>query len=326
MANTATAADELVRATREFVDALLVEQRATAIREFTDDARYDWHYIPKSGRKGLPLGAMTGRQAALAHAVLQAALSETGYGKTEGIMRLEGILGEIEAAQGRENARAFRDPGNYFVTVFGEPVVGGDWGLSFEGHHVSLNFTVAGGEVVASSPAFLGANPHRVPQGEQEGWRVLGAEEDRARALLASLDAAQLEEAVVTPHAPRDLFSGAERRVPSMKAEGLPAWSMTAEQKELLHALILEYADNVAGDAARERHAQIESGGDDIWFAWMGSTERGEPHYYVIQAPEFLIEYDNVQNGANHSHTVWRDFDGDFGRDVLAEHHAAHPH
>jgi hypothetical protein len=58
-----------------------------------------------------------------------------------------------------------------------------------------------------------------------------------------------------------------------------------------------------------------------IRFGWAGSTKAGKPHYYRIQGKSFLVEFDNVQNGANHIHTVWRDFNGDFGRDLIKEHY-----
>jgi Protein of unknown function (DUF3500) len=318
--------DGLAIAANELLDSLDAGQRSQVLYAFEADERFDWHFIPKNERKGLPLKDMTAEQSVLAHELLRLALSTSGYTKTREIMELEDVLLDIELAAGRDNARQVRDSLKYYVTLFGQPQAEGNWALSFEGHHLSLNFTIVDGEVVASSPAFMGANPHKVTEGEHAGLRVLGAEEDKARALLAALDDRQRDRAIVTVHAPTDIFSGAEARVPSMKAEGLPASAMNAEQVALLHALIDEYANNVAGDAAQERRGQVEAAGDDIYFAWMGSATPGEPYYYCIQAPTFLIEFDNIQNDANHSHTVWRDFDGDFGRDLIGEHRAAYVH
>lgn len=317
---TESASDTMAGAARAFLDSLSAQQRETVVYEFDDTRRFDWHYVPKQDRKGLPLQRMTPDQAALANALLQAALSASGYEKTREIMQLENVLAEIE------NAYGYRDPEKYFLSLFGTPESGGDWAMSFEGHHVSLNFTVLDGNVAASSPTFLGANPHRVPAGEHVGLRVLGAEEDRGRRLLESLDEQQRVIAVIAAEAPPDIFSAAKPRVRPDDPKGLPAAEMTPGQRGLLRALIDEYAGNVTGAAAAKRQAQIDAVGNDIHFAWMGSAAPGEPHYYRVQTPTFLIEYDNVQNGANHSHTVWRDFDGDFGRDLIAEHRAAHEH
>jgi hypothetical protein len=87
------------------------------------------------------------------------------------------------------------------------------------------------------------------------------------------------------------------------------------------------YASLMAEDLAAARLASIrEAGLDEITFAWAGGPDRSARHYYRIQGPTFLIEYDNAQNDGNHIHSVWRDFDGDFGRDILREHLAAIPH
>jgi hypothetical protein len=317
---TGSASEAIAGAARAFLDSLSTEQRDVVAHEFDDTRRFDWHYVPKQDRKGLPLKQMTADQAAAANRLLRTALSASGYEKTREIMQLEIVLAEIE------NAYGYRDPEKYFLSFFGTPEPGADWAMSFEGHHVSLNFTVLDGKVAASSPTFLGANPHRVSTGTHAGLRVLGAEEDRGRRLLESLDERQRAIAVIAANAPADIFSGAKPRIRPAEPEGLAAAAMNAGQRELLRALIDEYADNVAGAAAAKRRAQIEAAGDTIHFAWMGSATPGDPHYYRVQTPTFLIEYDNVQNGANHSHTVWRDFDGDFGRDLIAEHRAAHQH
>lgn len=262
----------------------------------------------------------------LTHALLNQSLSRTGYSKVAGIMSLEAVLAELEFKKGRENAREFRDPMKYYVTLFGDPGSDTTWGWSFEGHHLSLNFTIVDGIVVASSPAFHGANPHRVSEGPLVGMRILGAEEDRARRLLDSLDPDQRALAIVADQAPKDIRSGAKQRVSPARPDGIPASALNHDQRELLRELVETYTDNVPADAAGERRAQLEAAGTAIHFAWMGSINAGEAHYYRIQAPTFLVEYDNIQNGANHAHTVWRDYDGDFGRDLIREHRTAHAH
>ena len=243
-------------------------------------------------------------------------------------MSLEKILFDIETAAGANPFTDLRHPLNYWVTIFGDPT-GSTWGWSIEGHHVSLNYTVVEGEV-ASSPMFLGANPHQVLEGPQTRLRVLGAEEDLARDLLALLDEGQKAKAIIGAEAPRDIFTAADREVEfESPPKGLSGKEMTGVQRRALVALIGAYAENVPGDVAQKRRLQFSAYNlDDIHFAWMGSTERGpgNGHYYRVQAPTFLIEYDNVQGNANHSHTVWRDYDGDFGRDLLREHRQAVRH
>ena len=320
-----TTSDTMASAANNLLASLDADQRATLMLDFNDAERVDWHFIPKE-RKGLSMFDMSPDQHHLLHALLSASLSRTGYGKTTTVMSLETVLRRIEEAAGANPFTSMRDPLRYHVTFFGEPSEGGDWGWSFEGHHVSLNFTVVAGEATASTPLFLGANPHRVPSGPREGLRALGREEDLARTLLASLDEDQRKKAVIGDEAPRDIFSSNQPRLERQVPRGVPASALTPEQRKLLDALIEEYASNVPPDLADKRRAQVKAAGNAIHFAWMGPAEVGAPHYYRVQAPDFVIEYDNVQNAANHSHTVWRDFDGDFGRDLLAEHHREYEH
>ena len=317
--------DTMASAANNLLASLSDEQRTAVMLDFDAAERVDWHFIPKE-RKGLSMLDMSPDQHHLLHALLSASLSRTGYGKTTTVMSLETVLRRLEEAAGANRFTSMRDPLRYHATFFGEPTDNGDWGWSFEGHHVSLNFTVVAGEATASTPLFLGANPHRVPSGPREGFRALGREEDLARTLLQSLDEDQREQATIGDEAPRDIFTSNQPRVEREEPEGLPASALRPDQREVLDALIEEYAGNVPPDLAEKRRAQVEAAGDAIHFAWMGPGEPGAPHYYRVQAPDFVIEYDNVQNRANHSHTVWRDFDGDFGRDLLAEHHRDYEH
>ena len=317
--------DTMASAANNLLASLDADQRTTLMLDMGDAERVDWHFIPKE-RKGLSMLDMSPDQHHLLHALLSASLSRTGYGKTTTVMSLEAVLRKLEEAAGGNPFTSMRDPLRYHVTFFGAPSEDGDWGWSFEGHHVSLNFTVVAGDATASTPLFLGANPHRVPSGPREGLRALGREEDLARTLLESLDDEQRKKAVVGDEAPRDIFSSNQPRVKRQVPRGVPASALSEEQRELLDALIDEYAGNVPPDLAAKRRAQVKAAGNAIHFAWMGPDEPGAPHYYRVQAPDFVIEYDNVQNAANHSHTVWRDFDGDFGRDLLAEHHRDYEH
>ncbi len=324
-AGHAKTSDTMAAAANNLLASLDADQRATAGLDFNAAERVDWHFIPKE-RKGLSMLDMSPDQHHLVHALLSASLSRTGYGKTATVMSLEAVLRKLEEAAGGNPFTSMRDPLRYHVTFFGAPSEDGDWAWSFEGHHVSLNFTVVAGDATASTPLFLGANPHRVPSGPREGLRALGREEDLARTLLESLDDEQRKKALLGDEAPRDIFSSNQPRVERQVPRGVPASALGEEQRELLDALIDEYAGNVPPDLAAKRRAQVKAAGNAIHFAWIGPGEPGAPHYYRVQAPNFVIEYDNVQNAANHSHTVWRDFDGDFGRDLLAEHHRDYKH
>ena len=220
----------------------------------------------------------------------------------------------------------FRDPELYWFTIFGEPSDSAPWGWRFEGHHVSLNFLSTRGEVAVSTPAFLGANPARVPNGPRAGWRLLPAEEDLARRLLASLTPGERARALLSERAPADILMGPGRRSTPEPA-GLPASELTAVQRETLMALVAEYARNARQEIAEARWKRIEAAGvGKIRFAWAGGDAVGSGHYYRVQGPTFVIEYDNTQDRANHVHSVWRDLPADGGADLLRRHYEESPH
>jgi hypothetical protein len=252
--------------------------------------------------------------------LLRAGSSARGYEKATGVIELEGILRELETFGW------FRDPELYWLTIFGAPSDGASWGWRFEGHHVSLNFASTRSEIVLSTPAFLGANPARVPSGPRAGWRLLPTEEDLARRLLASLAPGQRARALLSEGAPADIVMGPGRRMPPQPA-GLPASELNASQRETLLSLVAEYVRNARAEIADARWKKIEAAGvEKIRFAWAGSAALGSGHYYRLQGPTFLIEYDNTQDRANHVHSVWRDLPADSGADLLRRHYEESPH
>lgn len=327
LASTGAAAAEpaLLGAVQELAGTLSAEEREQLFSPFNSDERLNWHFIPKA-RPGLKLkGLPEGKQQAVLE-VVRAGLSDAGYDKVETIRSLEGVLREMEGA-------THRDPELYALQVYGEPGEKGAWMVRYEGHHVSLNWTVIDGELIATSPQFLGANPAEVRiEHALKGTRALGAEEDLGRRLLLSLNDDQRAQAVVADEAPRDILTSNRREVSMLADEGIAYADMTGEQQGLLLSLLELYASVQPPDIARARLDAIrEAGLDAVKFAWMGgapkevsSLDIDPKHYYRIQGPTFLIEYDNTQNDANHVHTVWRDFEGDFGRDLLKEHYAQH--
>ena len=316
-------------AATRLLGSLTAEQRQQASFAFAADERTHWHFIPTEmfPRKGLLVRSMTPPQRALAHELLKAGLSQRGYLTASSIMDLETVLKALEIA---ERAAApqpprgqvlERDPGKYFFSIFGTPSAKDTWGWRVEGHHVSLHFTVVNGTMVASSPSFFGSNPAEVREGPKKGLRILGAEEDAARALLQSLDAAQRAKAIFDAKAPGDMVTMANVDITPLSPAGLPAEAMTAAQRDLLMKLIDVYTGKMAADIADDRLARVRKAGvEKVAFAWAGDIERGKKHYYRVQGPTFLVEYDNTQNDGNHIHSVWRDFNGDFGRDLLREH------
>jgi hypothetical protein len=311
---------EMVRATDAFVASLRPEQRAKALFAFEDAERLNWHFVPRS-RRGLPLKELSPQQQELARGILRAGLSQRGYLAASTIIELEQVLREMG-----QNPRV-RDPELYFFSIFGTPSRQEPWGFRAEGHHLSLNFTLARDSLIATSPAFFGANPAVVRSGSRRGLRPLADEEDIGRELVLSLDEGQRAVAIIANATPRDIVTGAAARVEPLAPIGIRVAELRPDQAAVLARLLDVYLGRMADPLAERRRAALErTGAGEIAFAGAGSTRPGVAHYYRIQGPGFLVEYDNTQGNANHIHTVWRDFDGDFGRDLLREHHRDAPH
>ena len=314
----AAAGSLLLETANRFLAALDNEQRAKATFPFDSDERLNWHFIPKV-RKGLPLREMTPYQKHLASALLSAGLSQTGYIKAVTIMSLEDVLKTLENASDE-----YRNPEKYFFSIFGVPSATDPWGYRVEGHHLSQNYTIVNGKVT-DAPSFFGANPAEVRQGPRKGLRTLAAEDDLGFELIQSLDAPQRKIAVVDPTAYKDILTAASRKAAlTGQPSGFSAANMNTKQFDALRALLHEYAHNVPGSLTERRTDQIAKAGKEIFFAWSGGIDRGSPHYYRVHAPSFLIEFDDTQNNANHIHSVWRDFNGDFGADLLKQHYDSH--
>jgi hypothetical protein len=338
--------------------SLTAEQRQKVAFPVASEEWTKWHFIPPSmfARNGLPLKDMTAPQQQAARALLSASLSQAGNDIATKIMANEVVTGLMEAksreanvAAGKAPGQTFaRDPLEYFVSIFGTPSATGQWGWRLEGHHVSLRFAVDGARTrVSSTPMFFGANPALVPEGFPEaGRRLLPLHEDNARALVNALDDTQKTTAIVGPQAAGDIATGTQVKPNPMQLggsaagrggraaapprevpEGLSYQQMNAAQRDQLMKLIELYTSAMLPEVATERMGKIrEAGLDKIYFGWWGPTEKGRQYYYRIQGPTFLAEHNNTQGGGNHVHQVWRDFNGDFGRDVLAEHMAAYRH
>jgi hypothetical protein len=321
------AASNMVTAANKFLEGLTPEQRQQAALPLDSDDLTRWHYVPTNQfpRKGLPIKDMTEPQRKLAHDLLRTGLSQKGYTEATAIMELETVLRAIESAGGRGGLN--RDPELYFFTVFGTPSAKAPWGWRVNGHHLSIYFMVANGSNIASSPAFFGTNPAEVREGPKQGLRIQAAEQDAGRALVNALDESQRKIALIDADAPTDIVTTTSPKVEPLSPVGITAAAMTAEQRGLLMKLIDVYASQMTPDLSAQRLADIKKAGQEkIGFAWAGPIEPGQKHYYRVQGPTFLIEFDNTQNNGNHIHSVWRDFAGDYGRDLLREHLATVRH
>lgn len=311
----------MAEAANAFLVALTPGQKAKAVCEFKNEAREQWHFVPTesmpSGRKGVPFQELDESQRALGLALLRTGLSEQGYQKASDIMSLEAVLKVIEKPGGKTD----RNPTKYFISVYGSPDAKGTWAWRFEGHHCSLSFTIVDGKAIASTPSFMGSNPAEVREGPRKGLRVLGREEDLARQLVKSLSPEQQSVAIFDASAPKDILTMNGTKVSPLAPVGLGFDKLDAPRQTLLKQLVEEFVNRTRPDLAKGDLEKISKAGwDKITFAWAGGTERGDGHYYRVQGPTFLIEYDNTQNGANHVHSVWRDFNGDFGADLLKRH------
>ena len=311
-------APTMVKAANAFVAALDSAKRAKATRPFNSEERLNWYFVPRE-RQGVPIKQMSSGERQAALTLLRSGLSAKGFMKVDTILHLEEVLFAIEGS-------AIRDPELYYFTVFGEPSEKGAWGWRYEGHHVSLNWTVLEGKLVASTPQFLGANPADVGDGPQKGTRALAVEEDLGRALVRSLSADQGAQAVLSKEAPKDILTSNSREAAIQEDKGISYGKLSEEQQGLLLSLIQEYASAQPLAVAQARLARVKTDLRNIKFAWMGGLEKGQGHYYRIQGSTFLIEYDNTQDNANHIHCVWREFKGDWGRDLLTEHYRTAPH
>jgi hypothetical protein len=297
-----------------FLASLDPAQKSKAALPFTSDERENFRYTPRE-RAGLTFKEMTDAQREAAMALIDSALSEKGKLKTSQIMSLEGVLAEIE------NDPVKRDPGKYYVAIFGTPGDPKGWGWRLEGHHISVNLTLVGGKYVSVTPSFLGSNPGEVRQGAKKGLRVLAAEEDLARTLATTLLAAGKTDVIFSDKAPAEILSFENRKATALDPVGVLSSDLTGIQRSALLTLISEYTGRYRPEIAATDMAKIKAAGlEKIRFGWAGGTQPGEPYYYRIQGPTFLMEAANTQNNANHVHATWRDFTGDFGHDLLGEH------
>jgi hypothetical protein len=302
--------EQLAEAANALLQSLDSGQRAQILFPFESDERLDWRFDTRAFTRGVALGKMTPKQVTLAGEVLQLALGITGAVTTGQIARLEDAL---------ENPAQTRNGSDYYVTLFGKPGMRGSWAASFVGSDLALNFTIIDGNVIASTPWFAKPGENEVPKAGPVKAAPAEAEKDPAQKLLESLDNSQLSKAVVANAAPLNIGEGGAPMLSSRKPQGIRISELGTEQRVMLYDLIDSYISAEDAENRQARKKQVESAGDEIYFAWMGSIQAGAPHFYRIQAPTFLIEYDNVQGGASRSHVVWSGTGGESGEDSAGE-------
>lgn len=299
-------------AANAFLSTLTPAQRSAVLVPFSSEQRFQWAYVPLQ-RKGLSWAEMNKEQRAAAERLLASVLSKEGSAKVEGIRQLELVLRQLE------NNNMGRDPEKYWFAIYGEPSASSKWGWRYEGHHTSLTFAFDHGATISSTPQFLGSNPGDVRSGAKAGTRMLGKEQDLGYELLNSLSAHQREHAIIASEAPADVLTMNSIRAKIDHKGGTMASEFTAQQRKLLKQLLITHSE-IQVPKERDRRVNKAMKDKGLRFVWMGSTKRGEKHYYRIQGDSFVVEYDNTQNDANHIHAVWRDFTEDFGGDSLTEH------
>lgn len=310
---------------KAFIASLSADQKAIALKDFENVEEREKFIPVPFPTTGLRFDAMSEDQVALAYALLKSGLSAVGYEKASQIIELDDYLVEIESLRGR--APRFHGSQNYNVAIFGTPDASSTWGWRFHGHHLFVSLTIVEGKVSATAPAFFGAEPHDVTEGPRAPWRILADEEDLGSGLFNLLNPDQKTKATVLEKVPGEMVSGNASKAEPLDATGIVYSELTPVQQAKLQELVLEYVYNSPEDLQHTRLDRVEAGGwENIRFGWAGDPARGERNYYRVQGPLFLIEYCAVALTPNHIHTVWRDFNGDFGRDLLAEHLAQYPH
>ncbi len=329
---------EIKKTVITFIDSLTPLQQKRALLQFDDTARIKWNNLPVGlrARAGISIGSMNDRQRQLIHRILSASLSSQGYLKATSIMHLDNLINMYYDSLYQR--KVFDDKvyqflkdlkwstQNYYFAIFGNPKTDDSWGYKLEGHHLSLNFTFHQ-KTLSITPMFVGTDPAEMLLSEYAGWRVLGQEEDLGIKLLASLSPEQKKKAVVSAEVPQDIITAAESGKRLVDYWGIKGSALDKHQQGILQGIIREFVFNLEYDKAVTEYDKIlKAGIGNIYFGWIGEGEEIKAHYYILNGPTFIIEFDNnggPQRRANHIHAIWREKGNEYGEDVLKKHYQA---
>ncbi len=311
-------AQDLTSSANAFLNLLDAEQKINVQYSLNDKERFNWNFVPTQ-RNGACFRTFTPQQRTAALALLKVSLSEQGYKKANSIMELENILREIEE---RGSSDTYRDPLNYYITIFGTPSKEKPWGWRMEGHHLAINFSSVNNEIGSSTPTFWGSNPGTVPRGEEKGKEILKLETDLGFELCNSFTDEQKKKVILSERAYPEIIMGNKLKAQLIEPLGLGYKEMNDSQQKLLVQLLEVYIRNYQLGFSNKLMDKIKKVGlENLSFAWAGGLIPGTGNYYRLQGPSLLIEYDNTQNNANHVHTAVRDLTNDFAEDILREHY-----
>jgi hypothetical protein len=315
LASAQSSSARIVDKANAFLGSLEEGQRSKVLFDFNDAAqRARWSNLPTTmvQRAGLKLGDLSAPQRKAALEVLAAMLSKRGYEKVLAIMEGDEMLKIGDNGRGRGAPMFGHDL--YYISMMGKPSVSDPWMLQFGGHHLALNITMVGRDGILT-PSHTAAQPAKYTV-DGKVVRPLGAENDKAFALINALDEGQRKQAILN-YKVADLVLGPGKDGKTIEPEGLQCSAMNASQQAMLLDLIGEWAGIVNDEAAAVRMAEVKAKLSGTWFAWSGPTTNGSAAYYRIQGPTLVIEYAPQQMGGDptmHIHTIYRDPTNDYGK------------